>query len=190
MPAEPLDSTESEEIEEQTAPRRRSMLARVNMALILVVVVAVECLAASMILPDVRKTAEMVGATIPVPPSEDQVDPLAGVDALLDNQIEVDLGGFQFSAYQPLTNTTKRVDLHMWGTINKDDEKVFLELKNSSEHRLRDQILVIFRSSDASDLTDGKLGLIKRKILETSNRILGKPLLSSVVFSDFSYIEQ
>ena len=191
MPEEPLDSMESEEIEEQTGPpRRRSMMARLNVALILVAVIAVECVAASMILPDVSKTAEMVGVTIPVIPDEEEVDPLDEVESSLEDQIEVDLGEFQFSAYQPKTNTTKRIDLHMWGTINKEDEETFLDLKSDNEHRLRDQTLIIFRSSDASDLTDGNLGLIKRKILETSNRILGKPLLSSVIFSDFSYMEQ
>lgn len=189
MPEEPLDSMETEELEEQTGPRGRSMMARVNLALILVVVVAVECLAASMILPDVATTAKMAGVTIPVPPNE-EVDPLGEAESSLENQIEVDLGEFQFSAYQPLTNTTKRIDLHMWGTINMEDEEIFLKLKDGNENRLRDQTLVIFRNSDASDLVDGNLGLIKRKVLETSNKILGKPLLSSVIFSDFSYMEQ
>jgi hypothetical protein len=34
------------------------------------------------------------------------------------------------------------------------------------------------------------LGLIRRKILEKSNRTLGKPLLEEVIFSDFSLVEQ
>ena len=40
------------------------------------------------------------------------------------------------------------------------------------------------------DLTDPGLGLLKRRILAKSNDLLGKPLLRSVVFSDFSFVEQ
>ena len=41
-----------------------------------------------------------------------------------------------------------------------------------------------------SDLTEAGLGLIKRKILEKTNRALGKPLLQEAVFSKFSFIER
>jgi flagellar FliL protein len=41
-----------------------------------------------------------------------------------------------------------------------------------------------------NDLTDPVLGLIKRKILEKTNRLLGKAMVKGVVFSDFSYYEQ
>jgi len=34
------------------------------------------------------------------------------------------------------------------------------------------------------------LGLLRRRILETSNATLGKPLPQAVVFSDFSFVEQ
>jgi len=34
------------------------------------------------------------------------------------------------------------------------------------------------------------LGLIKRKILEKSNRTLGKPLLQEILIPDFSFVEQ
>jgi flagellar FliL protein len=32
--------------------------------------------------------------------------------------------------------------------------------------------------------------LLKRRILAKSNDLLGKPLLHSIVFSDFSFVEQ
>jgi len=41
-----------------------------------------------------------------------------------------------------------------------------------------------------TDLTDAGLGLLKRKILEKSNRILGRPLLQTIIFSEFSFVEQ
>ena len=41
-----------------------------------------------------------------------------------------------------------------------------------------------------NDLTDPALGLLKRKILETTNKALGKPMLQGVVFSEFTFLEQ
>ena len=40
-----------------------------------------------------------------------------------------------------------------------------------------------------SDLEDAGLGLIKRRILEKSNALFGKPLLRSVVFADYTFVE-
>ena len=49
---------------------------------------------------------------------------------------------------------------------------------------------MIVRSAEITDLTDAGLGLIKRRILETTNKALGKPLLQGVMFSEFSFVEQ
>ena len=46
------------------------------------------------------------------------------------------------------------------------------------------------RSADIDDLTEAGLGLIKRKILDKTNRLLAKPYLKKVIFSDFSFVEQ
>lgn len=69
-----------------------------------------------------------------------------------------------------------------------DDE--FTRLFEKHKHRLRDQVIVIVRSAELTDFADPSLGLIRRKILEKSNRLLGKPLLEEVIFSDFSLVEQ
>ena len=46
------------------------------------------------------------------------------------------------------------------------------------------------RNCRVEDLTDPGLALLKRKILAKSNELLGKPMLHTVLFSDFSFIEQ
>jgi flagellar basal body-associated protein FliL len=46
------------------------------------------------------------------------------------------------------------------------------------------------RGSEIEDLTDAGLGLIKRRILERTNKALGKPLIKNVIFSEFSFVEQ
>lgn len=105
-------------------------------------------------------------------------------------QIEMDLGDFSVTIFQPASNTTLRIDFHLFGAIRLDNEAEFKTRMEEHKHRFRDQVLVTIRSSDVSDLADPGLGLIKRKILAKTNETLGKPLLRSVIFSEFSFIEQ
>ena len=128
-------------------------------------------------------------------------------------------GAEKFLAYfQAATNTTLLIDFHLYGTIALDGqasgteqhdsgghggshggghgekpaagEDEFSKVFDKHKHRLRDQVITIIRSSELADYSDPSLGLIRRKILEKSNRLLGKPLLEEVIFSDFSIIEQ
>ncbi len=107
-----------------------------------------------------------------------------------DELFEVDLGQFAVSAYQPASATTLRMDFHLWGTLKGGEAEEFQEAWTRNNNRLRDQIISIVRSAEISDLTDAGLGLIKRQILEKTNRTLGKPYLHNVIFSEFSFMEQ
>jgi flagellar FliL protein len=105
-------------------------------------------------------------------------------------QIEMDMGDFSVTIFQPASNTTLRIDFHLFGAIRADDEGEFKNRIEEHKHRFRDQVLVTIRSSDVADLADPGLGLIKRKILAKTNETLGKPLVRSVIFSEFSFVEQ
>lgn len=103
---------------------------------------------------------------------------------------EVDLGQFSLTILQPASNTTLLVDFHLYGTVGSDHETLTSDLIERHKHRVRDQVLTTVRSAEIADLTDPGLGLIKRQILERTNRALGKPLLQGVIFSDFLVVEQ
>lgn len=103
---------------------------------------------------------------------------------------EVDLGQFSLTVYQPTAGTTLLVDFHLYGTIRSKDESVFSERLEKHKHRIRDQVIVTIRSAEIADFADPGLGLIKRQVLEKSNTLLGKRLLRSIMFSDFTFIEQ
>jgi flagellar FliL protein len=45
-------------------------------------------------------------------------------------------------------------------------------------------------SAESADLTDAGLGLIKRQLLEKTNRALGEPMLKEVLFSKFNFVER
>ena len=83
-----------------------------------------------------------------------------------------------------------RIDFHLFGTVKTENQKDFLKLMEENKHRFREQVLVTVRGAEITDLTDAGLGLMKRKLLDRANHTLGKPVLQTVVISDFSFIEQ
>ncbi|ADB18999.1 flagellar basal body-associated protein FliL [Pirellula staleyi DSM 6068] len=105
-------------------------------------------------------------------------------------EMEVDLGKFNVVVHQPGANLTLRINFHLIGTVPSEKHEEFGKLLTHNQHRLRDQIIYEIRNSAIADLTDPGLGLIKRRILAKSNDLLGAPMLTTVVFSDFSFIEQ
>jgi flagellar basal body-associated protein FliL len=105
-------------------------------------------------------------------------------------ETEVDLGKYNVIVHHPASNVTLRVNFHLIGTVLGEEHKEFEELLTKNQHRLRDQAIFEIRNCQIDDLTDPGLALLKRRILAKSNDLLGKPLLHSIVFSDFSFVEQ
>ncbi len=168
-----------------------SMVGKLVIAGFMGAVVAIECLLAYLFIPSAdevaalaeQKMAEKMPAAMA---SEELGNPEK--DAAL--AVEVDLGEYAITVSQPNSNLALRVDFHLFGTVAEEDEAEFKKLYERHLKRFRDQILFEIRNSEVEDLADAALGLIKRRILETSNALFGKPLLRSVVFSQFSYVEQ
>lgn len=103
---------------------------------------------------------------------------------------EIDMGEYSLSAFQPTTNKTLLINFHLYGTILAGDQHVFDQQFEETKHRIRDQVITTLRAAELADVTDPGLGLIKRQILEKTNRAFGRPLLQGVVFSDFLVVEQ
>ncbi|MEX0936800.1 MAG: flagellar basal body-associated FliL family protein [Pirellulales bacterium] len=165
---------------------------RIKVVGFLLVVIAVECALAAMFIPSATETEAMAQAMLAPEAEGDRlpVEPLALAAEPELEKIEVDLGEFHVASFQPLSNTTLQIDFHLYGTILLEEEHIFKELLEEKEQRVRDQILTSIRSAEVTDLTDAGLGLIKRKILETTNRTLGRSVLQEVIFSNFSFVEQ
>lgn len=120
---------------------------------------------------------------------KDKKDEKSGKEGASD-QVEIDLGEYSVTAASSAGNSMLQITFHLYGTVAPGDEKEFEELKKENEHRFREQVLVVVRGAKISDLTDAGLGLLKRNILEKTNKVLGRPILRSVIFSDFVFIEQ
>jgi hypothetical protein len=191
----PANDTAPEGTAAEAAPKR-SLFSKLKVIVFVVVVIVAECSLAYLYIPTATDTAVMAGANLPEEPKAEAAgdkkdkEKGKGGEAEASDEVEVDLGQFSLTAFQPTSNTALRIDFHLYGTVGAKDDKEFLKLKEENQHRFRDQVIVTFRSADINDLTDAGLGLMKRKILEKANHMLGKPLLHTVIFSDYSFIEQ
>ena len=188
-PPPPDDLTAVDQM--QPAAGGSPLLTKLAVLVFLAAVVVGECMLVYLFLPSRAETAAMAGVKWEAgsPGGPAAVQTLSETDETI-SQVEVDLGEFGVTAYQPISNTTLRIDFHLYGTVATEDEKDFLARLEGNVHRFRDQVIVTLRSSDITDLTDAGLGLIKRKILEKTNAMLGKRYLRAIIFSDFSFIEQ
>ena len=182
------EATETQPVE---TPAAKSPLVTVaKIAAFVVVILTVEGLIAFLFIPSAGDVTALAEARYGTPESAaDPVEQLSE-DADAEPTVEVDLEDYSVTAYQPLSNTTLRIDFHLYGTVPQSKKSEFEAMFEESKHRIREQVIVTIRSSEITDLTDAGLGLIKRKLHDKINRTLGKTVVKSVIVSDFSFVEQ
>jgi hypothetical protein len=194
MPEDLNIPTEDPQADDQFAsvPGGVSLFAKIRILLFVAVVIAAECLLAWLYLPSASETTTAVQAAVDASPQIDAPteDKTQVPEDELAELTEVDLKEFCIAVYQPVSGTTLRVDFHLWGMVDEKDQNELLNLLEEHQHRLREQIQFTIRSAEITDLTDARMGLIKRTALERANKTIGKPLLRALIFDDFSLIEQ
>jgi hypothetical protein len=149
-------------------------------------VILAECLAAYFLIPS---SAQLEASAKARAEEKQKDDEHHGEDhgESNGNSVEVELGKYNITVHRPASDVTLRVSFILIGTVDEHEREAFDILFEKNQHRLRDKIIFEIRNCELSDLTDPGLGLIKRRILAKSNELLGKPILQSVVFSEFSY---
>ena len=191
MAQEPAAPDETPQVEEQTsaAGAKTKTFGKIKILLFVALVIAVECGIAYWYLPRTAETAALAGSTLENK-AENKTASKQEAEKDQNSQIEVDLGEFNVTAYQPASNATLRIDFHLYGTVAAADQKSFMSCLEENLHRFREHVIETVRGSEITDLTDAGLGLLKRKIMDKTNRMTGKQLLQTIIFSDFSFIEQ
>jgi flagellar FliL protein len=191
-------------IEEQEAvaieppkPGRRGLFRLVQAVAFVSVIVVVEIVVGSMLAPSAEETTRLAqelaaaaaGKTSPENDTDaaEESHPSSAADHSLR---EVELGIYNITRYNPSTNTTLAIDFELYGTVLADDVSQFQQEFEHSTARIREQIVMTLHGAESADLTDAGLGLIKRRILEKTNRALGEPLLKEVLFSKFNFVER
>jgi flagellar FliL protein len=173
---------------ENEQPKRSSTIGRFLIVAFMGAVVVSECLFAYFWLP----SADEVAAQMQLVAQKAQADASGDQENSADQDesvIEVDLGTFTITNHRLLTESTFRTDFHLWGTIPEDQASEFEALFTRNKNRFRNLVIEEIHNSEVADLVDPGLGLIKRRFLEKSNALFGKPILRSVVFADYTFVE-
>lgn len=154
-------------------------------------VIAVECLLAYLFIPTPDEVAALAEENMTRKlPASLATEEITASQQELKNTVEIPLGDYSLTIAQRNSSTALRADFSLAGTVLAADESSFAHLMEKHPARFRQIVLYEFRNSEREDLDDPELGLIKRRILERSNSLFGKPILKSVMIPDFSYIEQ
>src|SRR5262245_27106077 len=195
MADESVEQPPEEAIEEAAQSRGHGGLFALLKAVAFVsVIVIVEIVAAAMLAPSAQETERLaeqfVAATEGKTAQIDETGHVGEAHGSDEDVREVELGIYNITRYNPKTGTTMAIDFELFGTVLADDIAEFQHLFENNQARVREQVIMTLHSAESSDLTDAGLGLIKRKILEKTNRALGQPLLMEVLFSKFNFVER
>ncbi len=198
MADEPLEQKQPEPETPTNAPKRslRGLLRVVKPVAFVSVIVVVQIVVASMLAPsaqDTEKLAHELTAASSGESTAGHEETAHGGEAEHgegEELHEVELGSYNVTRFNPGTNTTLAIDFEVYGTVLADDAAEFEHHFEKSKVRIREQITLTMHGADSSDLTDAGLGLIKRQILEKTNRALGQPLLKELLFSKFNFVER
>lgn len=169
----------------------KSMMGRVIVGVVVSLVVLVESVVAYMMLPNPDRIADKVREEVKQEILENNEN-AEDIISLEDQTVykEVELGSFNLGVHKPAANTTLNITCKVMGTIAETDQAEFEQLLANNQNRLRERIIIEFRSAEVTELTAAGLDLIKRRIKEKSNTLLGKPLLKEIMFPEYNYYQQ
>ena len=176
-------------------PKRRlgGLLPVIKAIAFVSVLVVVEVVAASMFVPSAQDTERLAKQYVAATQGQTAAAEESTTSGEKKEQGEVDeveLGTFNVTHFNPAANATLSIDFELFGAVLASDEKEFHTLLEKNKVRVREQIIMTLHAADAKDLSDAGLGLLKRQILEKTNRALGQPLLKEVLFSKFNFVER
>ena len=161
------------------------------------VIVVVQVVVASMLAPSAKETEKLAGELVAASKGKEDTGHEAHGnqeethDGHEEEELhEVELGSFNVTRFNPGTNTTLAIDFEVYGTVLAEEAPEFEHRFGKSNARIREQITMTMHGTESADLTDAGLGLIKRQILEKTNRALGQPLIKEVLFSKFNFVER
>jgi flagellar FliL protein len=175
------------------APRATGIMSVLKALSFVSIIIIVEVLVGARLLPSAQETEKLAREIVAaragasVEHADDEPD-FTGRPH--EDVREVEIGSYNVARFNPSTNTTLTIDVHVFGTVLAEEEAEFVERFEKSKGRVGEQVVLTLHAAETAELTDAGLGLIKRKILEKTNRALGKPLVSEVLFSKFNYVER
>jgi hypothetical protein len=180
------DQATQEPHDEAPAKKGPGVMTLVKAVAIVSVVVLAQVGGAAMLLPSAEETQEVGKQLAGAGHGAEHGD--AHGNAHGEHTKEVNLGAYHIVSFNHKTGASLSVDFELFGTVLESEAQEFDHLYMAHEKRISEQITIAVRGMQVADLSDPGLGLIKRIILEKTNRALGKPLLREAVINQFSFI--
>ncbi len=104
--------------------------------------------------------------------------------------IEYSLGDYSVPFIPSGSDRNYRVEMRLFGTVQKKSMPKLDELYKERFMRLRHRLNLEIRNATLEELNENDLGLIQRRILATSNELFGEPILLGVGFKDYQVVEE
>jgi len=177
-----------DDLNEEAAPTRKFDLSskKFKIFALLLIVMSVEAIAIYFVLPKPSgPDGAADGATGLVGENDDASSDLD------KNIVEVDVGKFDCTNSKADAGTAVHVTFNLVAIVAKGQDEDFREaVTQEHKNRVRQAVVAVCRSSSLDDLYDPEIGVIKRRIRETVNKVLGQSYIKEVVLSDFKTMEQ
>jgi flagellar FliL protein len=200
------DTVKAKEVEESStseaaettdvAPRKPSGIMTLVKAIAFVsIIVIVQVVGASMFIPSAQDTEKLARQYVAAMAGEAAASGAHDGDSLGEEHsdeeiVEVELGTFNITHFNPASNSTLSIDFELFCAVLASDATEFQHLFEKNKVRVREQVIMTLHAAESKDLSDAGLGLIKRQILEKTNRALGHPMVREVLFSKFNFVER
>lgn len=178
--------------EEPQAKKSSGLIRRLKIPLLILAIVIVEGVVVYLLMPSPADTKVMAMAIEPHEEHKEEVHELPMEESGHGHGhdfAEVELGEFTITVARLEKNVTRNVSFQLFGGVPADEKEDFTHHFEGVKHRVCDDIDTIVRGADEAALSDPGLSLIKRRILDNTNRILGKPYLKGVYLNEFTYVE-
>jgi flagellar FliL protein len=176
------------------APRKPSAIMTIVKGIAFVsIVVIVQVVAAAMLIPSAEGTEKLAKQYVAAEKGETathEAEAAHDEEHAGEDTEEVELGTYNITHFNPASNATLSIDFELYGTVLAADKTEFEHLMEKNKVRVREQVILTLHAAESKDLSDAGLGLIKRQILEKTNRALGHPMLKEVLFSKFNFVER
>jgi flagellar FliL protein len=198
--SQPTAEPATESTDEAPKKPRRGFLRLLKPIAFVSVIVIVEVVAAAVLLPSSQETEKLAKEFVAASAGHSDEDaddhghgdkhgghssPGDGHDVR-----EIELGTYNITRFNPKSNTTLAIDFELYGVVLASEVQEFGHLYENCKARLREQVVMTLHAATSTDMVESGLGLIKRRILEKTNRAIGQPLVREVIFSKFNFVER
>lgn len=154
--------------------------------------VAVEMVGAAMLVPSAEETEQLAKELVRASKGEeiftDSDQTPKATKGVVTKEVEILTDSI--TRFNPDTDTTLNVQFSIYGVVLAEEEAEFLKEYATNINRIHEQIMLTIHGAESADLANAGLGLIKRQILEKTNRTLGRPMLREVVFTKLNFVER